>query len=132
MQDVVPVQAGAFGGLFAGNGLGLFALRDGVESLGVVPFDLAHREMRLVVVAGEDANPSSHSRRKASNRPRSLILARLLFTASHSPTLVLANAIPSLSWVGICRITASSRRSFTSQETTGKSLINAPMCPADR
>ena len=60
------------------------------------------------------------------------MLAKLLFTAWHSPTLILANTMPSFSWVGIWSITASSLRSFTSQETTGNSLMGAPICPADR
>ena len=44
-------------------GLGPFALRYGVEHFCLVPFDLAHREMRLVVISREEANePDRHTR----------------------------------------------------------------------
>jgi hypothetical protein len=63
MRGIVPVEAGSRGGLFKEDGLGLFSLREGVEGFRLFPFDLAHREMRLVVISGEEANePERHAR----------------------------------------------------------------------
>jgi hypothetical protein len=45
MRSVVPVEAGACGGLFEGDSLSQFVLGYGVERFGLVPFDLANRKM---------------------------------------------------------------------------------------
>src|SRR5215217_7040551 len=62
MRSVVPVEAGACGSLFEGDSLSQFVLGYGVERFGLVPFDLANRKMRLVIIAGEDADePDRHA-----------------------------------------------------------------------
>src|SRR4051794_12587709 len=146
MRGIVPVEAGSRLGLLEVNALRRLHTGHGVESFEMVPLDSTHHKMRLAILACEEANeldrhtylsPSfrkypNHLRYKVSNLSPSLRSSKVSFTPTHSLALVLANAIPIFSWVGICWTTARWERSLTSHETTGKSLMNAPMRPADK
>src|SRR3954453_14985741 len=61
VRGVGPVQAGAGGGLFESDGVGQIGAGYRAQGRGLVPFDLAHVEVRLAVVASEEANePDRH------------------------------------------------------------------------